>query len=127
MKYIVFVLAIFIQFNSLAQKELIGEWNLQFMGTAEKANFHIDDPTCLIEIPGQSGMTVNFETTDDSLNKDLSVTSYDIFKNCWLNIVNKKKFVRNDLTIANGVFINEEFSGPYKVYSEKKEIEFEDV
>lgn len=127
MKYILFAIAATIQLVSIAQKELKGEWDLQYRGTSEKASFDINDPTCILKIPGQSGMSVNFETKDDSLNDDLSKTSHDIFKKCWLDIVNKKKFTRNGLTIVNGVFKNEEFSGKYLVNIEKKEIEFEEI
>jgi len=127
MKYIFFVLALIIQFSSVAQKELKGEWDLQFMGTSEKPLFDINDPTILMDIPGQSGMKVNFETEDDSLNKELSVTSHDIFNNCWLLIKNKKKFKKNDLTIANGVFINEEFNGNCSIFPDKKEVIFESI
>jgi len=127
MRYILFALVFIIQFSSVAQKELKGEWDLQFMGTTQEPRFDINDPTLLMQLPGQSGMSVNFDTKDDSLNKDMNQSTYDFFKNCWLKIVNKKKFIRNDLTIGNGVIMNEESNGKYTVNAEKQEIEFEEI
>lgn len=125
MKIISILIAVTIQLISIAQKELTGLWELQYRGSSKTVDFDINDPSVLMKMPGQSNMAVNFQTDDDSLNKKMSSTSYDIFKNCTLEIINKTKFKRIDLIIANGICKNEEFYGSYYVDKEKNEIQFD--
>ena len=111
-----------ISFCSIAQKEFVGTWDLQYLGTPEDVKFDINDSTILFEIPRPTGVTVNFETEDEDLNDEMNANSYHYFSRCWIRFVNKKKILQSNLVIINGIFQNEIFRGKYYMDENKKKI-----
>lgn len=107
-----FILFIFL-FPLLAfgQKELHGQWNLQFLTWNDSIVFDIQNENTGTQ---ESSVSVSFETENDSLNEELSENgAYEAWKGIYLSFGKKGKLQHNNLTIANGIYINELYNGEY--------------
>lgn len=99
---------------TLSQKEILGKWNLQYMGSPTKTFFDIEDNNGKDPL-NETNVSVEFKTKSDSVNNSMTRGSYEVFKNSYYHFKKGKKVIWCGAYMINNVWTNEVYAGKYSV------------